>query len=66
MTILLYKADAEVAQKVLDFFDKNPSKRLCLVGIGNKGAVTFLRREMPRLKEIVSCQPSLTHRAKGG
>lgn len=54
--ILLYKEDAETAQKVVDFFTKNPDKNLCRVGIGTKEVVVFLRREIPRLKEIVSHQ----------
>ena len=56
MTILLYKVDAENAQKILDFFDKNPDRNLCRVNLGNKQVAIFLRREIPRLKEKESAK----------
>ena len=54
MTILLYKADAELAQKVVDYFINNPNKTICRVAVGTKEMVVFLRREIPKLKEIAS------------
>lgn len=53
MAILLYERDIKLAKKVLDYFERNPSKSICRVGIDNKGMVVFLRREKPKLEELI-------------